>query len=38
MGQDHEFLLVSYDEYEEMGYDGYSPPTDDLSNIALIHD
>jgi hypothetical protein len=38
MGQDHEFLLVSYDEDEEMGYDGYYPPAEDLSNIVLIHD
>jgi hypothetical protein len=38
MGQDHEFLLVSYDEDEEMGYDRYYPPAEDLSNIVLIHD
>jgi hypothetical protein len=38
MGQDHEFLLVSYDEYEEMGYAGYYPLAEDLSNIVSIHD
>jgi hypothetical protein len=38
MGQDHEFFLVSYDEYEEMGYDGYCSTPEDLSNVVLIHD
>lgn len=38
MGQDHEFYLVSYSELEEMGHEGYYLPTEDLSNVVLIHD
>lgn len=38
MGQDHEFYLVSYSELEEMEYDGYYSPAEDLSNKVLIHD
>lgn len=38
MGQCHKFFLVSYDEYEELGDDGYYSPAEDLSNIVLIHD
>jgi hypothetical protein len=38
MGQDHEFFLVSYDEYEEKGYDGYYLPNEDLSNVIVIYD
>lgn len=38
MGQDHEFFLLSNDEYEEMGCDGYYSPAKDLSNCLSIHD
>lgn len=38
MGLEHEFFLVTYDEYEEIGYDGYYSSNKDLSNVVLIHD
>jgi hypothetical protein len=38
MVEEHKFYLVSYDEFEEEGYDGTYPILEDLSNIVLIHD
>ena len=38
MGLEHEFFLVTYDEYEEMSYDGYYFPLEDSSNLILLHD
>ena len=29
---------MSYDEYEEKGYDGYYLPNEDLSNVIVIYD
>lgn len=38
MGLEHEFFLVTYDEYEKMGYEGYYFSNEKLSNAVLIHD
>lgn len=38
MGLNHEFSLITYDDYEELGYDGYYLPAENLSNVVLIHD
>ncbi len=38
MGLEHEFFLVTYDEYEEMSYDGYYFSLEDSSNVVLLHD
>ncbi|WP_411682914.1 hypothetical protein [Clostridium thailandense] len=38
MGQEHKFFLISYEEYEEKGYDGYYSIDEDLSNIVVIYD
>ncbi|MGH4121584.1 MAG: hypothetical protein ACREV6_01400 [Clostridium sp.] len=38
MGLEHEFFLVTHDEYEEMSYDGDYFSSEDSSNIILIHD
>jgi hypothetical protein len=38
MGQDHKFFLISYEDYVEMGWDGYYPPSEDLSDVVFIHD
>lgn len=38
MGLEHEFFLVTYDEYEEIGYDGYHFLNRGLNNVVLIHD
>lgn len=38
MGLEHEFFLITYDEYEEMLYGGYILSSEDLSNGVLIHD
>ena len=38
MGLEHKFFLVTYDEYEEMSYDGYYFPLENSSNLILIHD
>ena len=38
MGLEHEFFLVTYDEYEEMSYNEYCFPLEDTSNVILLHD
>ena len=38
MGLEHEFFLITHDEYEEMLYGEYILSSDGLSNGVLIHD
>lgn len=38
MGLEHEFFLITHDEYEKMLYGGYILSSENLSNGVLIHD